>query len=124
MPTPTIVLFCLGAPAGRELRAGISDRHLSPPLELADKTPTSCPVGSRRPMLAAPANRSDPPESFELNRVFQRLAQMKELQPTMLSRDPWILQLDGFATANEAHAMIEAAGDHFQPDIVARSSRV
>lgn len=58
----------------------------------------------------------------EMHLLFQRLSAKSHLRPQVLSRDPWILVLDNWASEAEASTMIKAAGDRWSPDITYGSS--
>mmetsp|Transcript_22482 Transcript_22482/g.45497 ORF Transcript_22482/g.45497 Transcript_22482/m.45497 type:complete len:159 (+) Transcript_22482:156-632(+) len=72
---------------------------------MINETDEKCPVGDRRGLF----------QPGGMDSVFERLLYFDEFEPTVLSRDPWLLQFDALLSPKDCDDIIKevaAAGYH------------
>ena len=66
---------------------------------------------------ARSADQSPLVQNGGVQRMFERAANVSEFSPTVLNRDPWVLQLDDFLSEEEAARLVKACGDRFEQSV-------
>lgn len=73
----------------------------------------SCNSCSYKQAASCSSDGPNAVQNGDISRTFQRAAGLTQYQPTVLSRDPWVLVYDAFLTPEEAAELIRVGGHNF-----------